>query len=180
MKNICRLFSFLFLVLLFSSASKAQSPALPCPAGSVCSGSVTFTVTFGAPTTPTSVSPNSATQGSPSITLTLTAAAGSQFNSTMVVEWCQVTPAPCSSPTPLTTSFVSVSSLTASLPAAQLTSSGTFAIYLSQPSGGHAQNSAPNEILGPVTDALFCGFLTCTSFPGEVLTTVDVVAVAKS
>jgi hypothetical protein len=172
MKKIFLLLAF----LLIAAASRAQS--LPCPAGSTCGGSVTFTVNFQAPPAPASVSPSSAAAGSASaVTVTLAAPAGGTFNSTMTVQWCQITPSPCATATALTTAFVSTSSLTAVIPVAQLASSGTFAMYLAQPSGGHAQNAAPNEILGPAADKVTCK--TCATFGAEVLTTVDSVRAAK-
>src|ERR1035437_837000 len=157
----------LLLILGLTFTAQAQAP---CPTGQTCSGSVTFTVTFGAPTTPASVSPSSVAQGAPQTTITLNAASGSTFNNTMTVQWCQITPTPCTTATALTTTFVPASQLTAVIPAAQLANSGTFAVYLSQPGGGHAQVTMPAEILA-TTDKPIC--TTCSAMKGEVLTTID-------
>lgn len=123
--------SFLFVPL-----AGAQSP--PCPAGKTCSGSVTFTVTFPSPGTPASVAPAQVVQGAAATTVTLTAASGFSFNAQMVVEACQVTPAPCAAQTDLATTFVSATSLTAVIPVALLANSGTISLYISQPANAHA------------------------------------------
>lgn len=134
------LFASLLLVLtstLINGVAEAQT-APPCPAGKTCSGSVTFTVTFPNPTSPASVAPAQVVAGAAATTITLTAASGSAFNAQMVVEACQVTPAPCAAQTDLATTFVSATSLTAVVPVALLANSGTISIYISQPSNAHA------------------------------------------
>lgn len=125
-------------VLDCNSCIVVAQTAPPCPTGKVCSGSVTFTVTFPAPGAPASVSPAQVVAGAAATTITLTAASGSTFNNQMVVEACAVTPTPCSTQTDLATTFVSTTSLTAVVPVGLLSSSGTIAIYISQPSNAHA------------------------------------------
>jgi|GEM_PF-3941221 len=125
-------------LLLYAGFMMAQTP--PCPTGKTCSGSVTFTVTLPAPGTPASIAPTSVVAGAAATTVTLTAASGSAFNSQMVVEACAVTPTPCTAQTDLATTFVSASSITAVIPVTMLASSGTIAIYISQPTSAHATN----------------------------------------
>jgi len=168
--------ALLFVLFLFA-AHPAKAQSTPCPSGQTCGGSVTFTVTFGAPGAPSAVSPNTAVAGSTSpVTLTLTAGTGSTFNSTMTVLWCEITPTPCTTATSLATTFVSSTSITAVVPASMLASSGTFAIYLEQPTGGHAQVTMPTEILA-TTDQPVCTL--CENMPAEVLQTVDFVSALK-
>jgi hypothetical protein len=124
-------------LLAFGGAARAQTP---CPSGKTCGGGVTFTVTFQAPGAPASVSPAQVVAGAAATTVTLAAQSGSSFNSTMVVEACQATPAVCTTATDLATTFVSATSMTAVIPASLLTSSGTITIYISQPNAAHAAN----------------------------------------
>jgi hypothetical protein len=133
---------FLFAMLLLLTAmlprdARAQS-APPCPASKTCSGGVTFTVTFPNPTSPASVAPAQVVAGAAATTITLTAAGGSSFNAQMAVEACQVTPTPCTAQTDLATTFVDATHLTAVIPPALLSNSGTLSIYISQPSNAHA------------------------------------------
>ena len=130
----------LLLPLLLLSSLVTFSQSTPCPTGKTCSGSVTFTVSFPAPGTPASVAPSSVVAGAAATIVTLTAATGSTFNNTMVVEACQATPAVCSAATDLATTFVDSTHLTAVIPNTMLASSGTISIYLSQPSSAHAAN----------------------------------------
>jgi hypothetical protein len=125
-------------VLLFGGANARAQTAPPCPTSKTCSGSVTFTVTFPNPTAPASVAPAQVVAGAAATTITLTAASGSTFNNQMVVEACQVTPTPCTTQTDLATTFVSSTSMTAVIPVTLLASSGTVAVYISQPSNAHA------------------------------------------
>jgi hypothetical protein len=131
-----RKLSLILLLALF--ASELAHAQTPCPVGKTCSGSVTFTVTFPNPTSPASVAPAQVVAGAAATTITLTAASGSAFNAQMVVEACQVTPTPCTTQTDLATTFVSASSMTAVVPVALLSSSGTISIYISQPNNAHA------------------------------------------
>jgi hypothetical protein len=136
-----RFFLGIVLTLLASCGpftTKVGAQTAPCPTGKTCSGNVIFTVTFPNPIAPAVVSPAQVVAGAAATTITLTAASGSAFNSQMVVEACQVTPAPCTTQTDLATTFVSSTSLTAVVPVALLANSGTLAIYLSQPSNAHA------------------------------------------
>lgn len=125
------------IIVLFASAAPAQT-APPCPVGKTCSGGVTFTVTFSNPTAPASVSPVQVVAGAAATTVTLTAASGSTFNNQMVVEACQATPTPCTTQTDLATTFVSATTITAVVPVALLSSSGTVSLYVSQPNNAHA------------------------------------------
>jgi hypothetical protein len=163
-------------VSLFFTLSIAAFAQQPCPAGRQCSGSVTFTVTYQAPPTPASISPSSVVVGASSTTITLSAASGDSFNNTMIVEMCSITPTPCAAATDLTTTFVSQISLTAAIPAAQLANSGTFAIYISQPLGGHGLNANNIETLSE-TDKTIC--TSCTKMKAEVLQTFDFVKASK-
>lgn len=173
MKRITIL-ALLLATLCVPSRARAQNP---CPTGQSCSGSVTFTVTFGAPATPGSVSPSSVSQGAPQTTITLNASSGSTFNNTMTVQWCAITPAPCTTPTALTTTFVSSTQITAVIPSAQLAASGTFAIYLAQPASGHASVMMPPEILA-TTDSPVCTH--CMTMKSEMLQTADFVIATKT
>lgn len=129
----------LLLAVLLFAATAAQAQTLPCPASSVCSGAVTFTVAFGAPGTPASISPTSAVAGSSAaVPVTLTPTSGSVFNAQMTVQACQATPTPCTTPVALVTTFNSTGTLTATLPAALLATSGTYSIYIAQPANAHA------------------------------------------
>jgi hypothetical protein len=108
--------------------------------------------------------------------ITLSAASGDSFNNTMIVEMCSITPTQCAAATDLTTTYVSQASLTAVIPAAQLANSGTFAIYISQPLGGHGLNANNIETLSE-TDKTIC--LSCTKMKAEVLQTFDFVRASK-
>jgi hypothetical protein len=139
------------LLLLCPARAATQTP--PCPTGKTCSGTVTFTVTLSPPGTPASVSPSSVVGGAPATTVTLTAGTGSSFNAQMIVEICAVTPAPCTTATELVTTFVSASSITAVVPASLLTgTTGSYAIYISQPANAHASllnwNASSSTVAG--------------------------------
>lgn len=132
------------MVLFFGLGVEAKAQQ-PCPTGKVCSGSVTFTVSLPAPTTPAAVSPASVVAGAPATTITLTAVSGATFNNQMVVEACQLTPTVCTAATDLTTTFVDSGHLSAVIPVSMLASSGTIAIYISQPVNAHSVSLNWNE-----------------------------------
>jgi hypothetical protein len=86
----------------------------------------------------TSISPTSAKVGSAAVTLTLT---GKNFTSTSVVLWKGAK---------LATKFVSSTSLTATIPASDLTTAGAFAITVHNPTAPASISSAINfEVLNP-------------------------------
>jgi hypothetical protein len=85
------------------------------------SAPVTFTV--GTPPTLSVLSPSSATNGGAQFTLTLT---GTKFVSGAVVNWGS---------TPLTTAFVSATSLTATVPASDIASAGSATVTVVNPDG---------------------------------------------
>ena len=78
----------------------------------------------------TSISPSSATVGEASFTLTVT---GSNFVSGSVVNWAG---------TALTTTFVSSTSLTASIPASNLSTAGTAQVIVTNPAPGGGTSTA--------------------------------------
>ena len=93
--------------------------------------------------------PVSAAPGSPALTLTIN---GSGFISSSVVHW---------NGTALTTTFVNASQLTASIPATDLTASGSTAVTVSNPTpGGGNSNSVTFAVQPPVS-----GTPVFTTFP---------------
>jgi len=94
----------------------------PTPGGGT-SAALTFTVNNPVPTL-TSISPNSATHGGKAFTLTAT---GTNYVSTSVIEW---------NGTKLTTTFVSSTSLTATVSAADIAKAGTAEVTVFTPTPG--------------------------------------------
>jgi len=107
--------------------------------GTVTSNSVNFAVTAATGATPTitSISPYYVYRYAAALTMTVT---GTNFVSGATVNW---------GTTSLTTTFVSATTLTAAVPAANLTSLGTFTIKVTNP-GGAASNTVPFTV-GPNT-----------------------------
>ena len=106
--------------------------------GSGTSSSKTFTVNNPVPVL-SGISPTSAVAGGAGFTLTVT---GSSFTPSSSVLW---------GGTALTTTFVSSTQLTAVVPAANITSPGTFAITVSNPTPGGGSSSALSfSVLNPV------------------------------
>jgi P pilus assembly chaperone PapD len=107
------------------------------PSGGWTSGSATFTVIPGVPAL-TLISPSTATVGSAALTLTAT---GSGFDADSVVRWNGVG---------LTTVFGSSTSLTATVPAANLTAAATAAITVFTPApGGGTSGSLTFTVQNP-------------------------------
>lgn len=129
----------LSLLLLIVAASAAQAQTAPCPSGDTCGSGVTFTVTFQAPSAPSSVSPSTVVAGAGATLITLAPTSGNTFNSSMVILLCQQTPTACTTATALPTTL-SGANLTATIPATALASSGTVLVYIAQPNSGHAAN----------------------------------------
>ncbi len=98
------------------------------PGGGV-SGNATFTITNPVPTT-SALSPSSATSLGAAFTLVVT---GTGFRSTSVVNW---------NGAPLGTTFVSTTSLTAAVPAANIATAGTASITVSSPAPGGGNSAA--------------------------------------
>jgi len=109
----------------------------PSPGGGTSAGK-TFSIENPAPTL-NSISPTSATAGDPAFTLTVT---GTNFVSTSVVRW---------EGSNRTTTYVSATELTASIPASDLAAGGTEPVTVFNPAPGGG-TSAPIEftVLNPV------------------------------
>lgn len=111
-----------------SSGSASVTVYTPTPGGGT-SAALTFTINAPANNPVpvlTSISPSSCTAGASAFTLTVT---GSSFISSSVVKW---------NGTALTTTYVSATQLTASVPAANVASSGsaTVTVFTGTPGGG--------------------------------------------
>jgi hypothetical protein len=111
----------------------------PTPGGGT-SGGLTFTINAAVGTTPTltSLSPSFAIVGGAAFTLT---ANGTNFISTSVVQW---------NGTALTTTYVSATQLTASVPASDIATAGTASVTVFNPTveaGVHPENARP--LAGP-------------------------------
>lgn len=100
---------------------------------------VTYTAPQGFPQSPTltSVSPAGFLTGSTGATITAT---GSNFDPTSSILWNGTT---------LTTTYVSSTSLTASVPASDLSTSATIPVTISTPSPGGGTSSGVNVTVGP-------------------------------
>ena len=132
------------LVTLFLSATQLQasvSSTLIATAGTanvtVASGNTTSNAvpfTIGAPNTPilTSLSPNSTTVGGPQFTLT---ANGSNFANGATLVWNGGL---------LSTTFVSATQLTATVPSSLIAAVGTASVTVTNPSGTNATSNALN------------------------------------
>jgi hypothetical protein len=99
----------------------------PTPGGGA-SWAVTFTVDNPAPTL-ASLSPSSARKGGAAFTLTVT---GTKFVSTSTVQW---------NGTGLTTTYVSGTTLTASVPASEIATAGTASVTVMNPTPGGGRSS---------------------------------------
>lgn len=110
----------------------------PAPGGGT-SGSLTFTINNPVPVL-TSISPTTAVGGGPTFTLTVN---GSNFVSGSVVKWGGAA---------RTTTFVSSTQLTASIPSSDLLSSGSVGVLVFNPlpGGGNSVNVATFTITVPV------------------------------
>jgi sugar lactone lactonase YvrE len=106
----------------------------PTPDGGT-SASKTFTVKNPVPTL-TSVSPSSATPGGAAFTLTVT---GSGFNYESIVQWNGAS---------LTTTYVSATQLTATVPAADIATAGSFPVTVFNPPPGGGTSKAKIFIVG--------------------------------
>ena len=107
----------------------AGTASVTVTANSQTSNTATFTVNNPAPVL-NSISPNSATAGGSAFTLT---ANGSGFVSSSKINW---------NGTALTTTFVSASQLTASVPASDIASAGTASVTVVTPSPGGGTSGA--------------------------------------
>jgi hypothetical protein len=114
--------------VVFSGANNARAQGLP---SGVTSNALTFTITAPNPVpTLTSISPTLTGAGGAAFTLTLT---GTNFINGSTAQW---------KGSPRTTTFVSATSLTAAITAADIASSGTAAITVVNPTpGGGTSNS---------------------------------------
>lgn len=92
--------------------------------------SVTYTVTANPPPTLTALNPNSVMAGSPGFTMTLT---GTGFNATSAAQW---------NGTPLTTTFISNTQLSASVPSSDLASTGSIPVTVSNAASNGGDSSA--------------------------------------
>ena len=119
--------------LLASSGSFTVTVTNPAPGG----GSTTSTFTVSLPATPvpslTLVSPVAVLAGSVDTTVTFT---GSNFQSNIQAFFQNGSGTPVS----LATTFVSTTSVTAVIPAAQMAVAGTFSVYVINPGGVVAHN----------------------------------------
>src|SRR5207244_7047192 len=101
-------------------------------------GSATLTLTINNPVpTTTSISPASTTAGSAQFTLTVN---GTNFVSTSTVYW---------NGSPLTTTFVSSTQLTAIVPAANVAAVGTASITVVNPAPGGGTSNAQTFTINP-------------------------------
>ncbi|MDE2206225.1 MAG: hypothetical protein KGK12_06255 [Armatimonadetes bacterium] len=102
------------------------------------SNALTFTIDNPAPIL-TGIAPLGAQQGSPAVAVTLK---GSGFVSTSTADW---------EGAPLTTTFVSGTSLTAVVPNTDLMATGTFAVTVSSPApGGGTSSAAAFTVVSPI------------------------------
>lgn len=114
----------------------------PAPGGGT-SAALSFTISNVVVNNPvpvlTSISPSSTTAGGSSFTLTAT---GSSFINGSIVNW---------NGSPLTTTFISSTQLTALVPAANITTPGTAAITIVTPAPGGGTSAARNFTINPLT-----------------------------
>lgn len=94
------------------------------------SGALTFTINNNPAPVLSSISPSTITAGSPAFTLTAT---GNSFISSSVIKW---------NGTALTTNFVSSTSLTATVPATNITTAGTATVTVFSPAPGGGTSAA--------------------------------------
>ena len=113
------------------------------------STNATFTITVPTPAV-TVVNPSSAVAGSGNTSITVS---GSNFlNGVSTATWCSTNTSPCSGTlTNLATTFVSNTSLTAVVPTAQLTTSNTFYVGVTNTNGGSAASPYPFVVTSPTT-----------------------------
>src|SRR5215510_4784992 len=115
---------------LTTAGSASVTVVSPAPGGGA-SNALTFTITAVSPVpTLTALAPSSAFQSGPAFTLTVT---GTNFIAASVVQW---------NGNPRTTTFVSTTQLTASIPASDLTTAGSASVTVVSPApGGGASNA---------------------------------------
>ncbi|HEV2378874.1 MAG TPA: choice-of-anchor D domain-containing protein [Terriglobia bacterium] len=105
------------------------------------------------------LAPSSASQGLSGLTLTVQ---GAGFVPGATVHWCDPVPSVCTSTsTALTTTYVSGTKLTASVPAADLSKPGTAIITVSNPAPGGGRS---NSLLLPVTNPVSAVSFTSSTF----------------
>jgi len=141
--------------ILASDVTTVGNFPITVKVGTATSNSVTFVVTSttGATPTITGISPNYVYRYSAALTLTVN---GTNFVSGSIVNW---------GTTSLTTTFVNATTLTAAVPAANLTNLGTFTIKVSNP-GSAASNGVPFTV-GPNTHLpIAYGFVNKTGSMG--------------
>jgi hypothetical protein len=128
----------------------------PVPGGGT-SNAATFTINGSNPVPSiASLSPTAAHSGGPAFTLTVS---GSNFVSASAVSWNGVA---------VTTTFVSASQLTVSVPAVDLASVGTASITVVNPSpGGGTSNAAAFAIDAAVASAFVRQSAQYNSYPGD-------------
>jgi hypothetical protein len=140
--------------ILASDSATAWTCPITVVSGGSTSNSLNFTATPPSSTpTLTSISPQYVLVGSPALTLTVN---GTNFVTGEVVYW---------NTTKLTTTFVSATKLTASVPASDLTTLGTANITAAN-SGAAASNSLPFTVAPSTHTPLAYGFFTQTGTPG--------------
>ncbi len=133
----------------------------PSPGGGT-SNPIFFTINSGSPSI-TSVNPNSVGAGSPDLPITVT---GSSFVSGSKVLFDSLE---------LTTSFVSVTQLTATIPASSLTTAGTSSITVSNPApGGGISNAVTFTIIQPAPVPSIAGLSPAFAVAGSPQFTLTV------
>ncbi len=150
-----------------STGTASITVSSPSPGGGTSSPVLTFTIT--ADPTISSLTPNSATVGDPDTSIGIS---GTGFESGAVVDW---------NGTPLSTSFVNASDLTATIPSADLTAAGTFSITVVNPDTGTStastftvNNPSPTATSLAPTSVLFgsAGFNLAVTGTGFVSSSV--------
>ena len=120
----------------FSSAGMANLAIQNPPPGGGTSGAVSFTIANPTPTV-TSISPSSGTVGGVAFTLTV---AGTQFISTSQISW---------NGSQVLTTYVSSTSLTAQIPASDLSAVGTASVAVENPPPGGGTSASLTFTINP-------------------------------
>jgi len=134
---------------LTSAGTASVTVFNPTPAGGTTSPLV-FTINAPVPTLAT-LAPNSAAAGSPAFTLTLT---GTGFVSTSVVKWNGVA---------LVTTIVSVTQVTAAVPAANISAVGSASVTVFNPTPGGGTSSPQTFTINATNPAPTLGSLSANS-----------------
>jgi YVTN family beta-propeller protein len=134
---------------LTSAGSASVTVFNPTPAGGTTSPLV-FTINTPVPTV-TTLAPNSAAAGSPAFTLTLT---GTGFVSTSLVKWNGVA---------LVTTIVSITQVTATVPAADISAVGSASITVFNPTPGGGTSSPQTFTINAANPVPTLGSLSANS-----------------